>query len=187
MRLRALGISALVIAASACAPGGAPKSDASAAPAEKPAEKHSVVTRTPDAAAGRSAFVLKGCVICHSINGVGGKAAPALDAHSDADPVDPVAFAARMWRGAAAMVELQNLELGYVIDLSPQDIVNISAFTAEREEQQKLKVDDIPKEIRDSLLDEKFWETEDWSEFLKKGQEGAGDPDDPAAPAPKKK
>ncbi|MBY0423431.1 MAG: hypothetical protein K2Q06_14080, partial [Parvularculaceae bacterium] len=87
--------------------------------------------------------------------------------------------AARMWRGAAAMVELQNLELGYVIDMSADDIVHLAAFTADADEQKKLKATDIPKEMRDSILDERFWESEDWSEFLKKGQEGKGEPEAP--------
>lgn len=148
-------------------------------PSQNPPEKHALVTRTPDAAAGRDLFVVKGCVMCHSVNGVGGKAAPALDADTEMDPIDPVAFAARMWRGAAAMVELQNLELGYVIDMSADDIVNLAAFTADSDEQKKLKATDIPQEMRDSILDQRFWETEDWSEFLKKGQEGKGDPEQP--------
>lgn len=146
---------------------------------QNPPEKHALVTRAPDAAAGRDLFVVKGCVMCHSVNGVGGKAAPALDADTEMDPIDPVEFAARMWRGAAAMVELQNLELGYVIDMSADDIVNLAAFTADSDEQKKLNATDIPQEMRDSILDQRFWETEDWSEFLKKGQEGKGDPEQP--------
>lgn len=169
-----------VAALAACAPRTAKE----AAPAAAPAEKHPVVSRKPDAAAGRDLFVQKGCVMCHSVNGVGGKAAPPLDAVSNAEPFDPVAFAARMWRGAAAMVELQNLELGYVIDMSADDIVNLSAFAADADEQKKLKTTDVPKEIRDSILDERFWETEDWSEFLKRGQQGAGDPEGPTTDAP---
>lgn len=33
-----------------------------------------------DAAKGRELFASKGCVVCHSVNGVGGEDAPALDA-----------------------------------------------------------------------------------------------------------
>lgn len=133
-----------------------------------------------DAAAGRALFVQKGCVLCHSINGVGGKAAPALDVADDYVKPDPLAFAARMWRGAPAMVEFQSLELGYVIDLTGEDIANLAAFAASREEQKKLLDSAIPEPMRNQLLDERFWETEDWSEFLKEGQEGYGDPEPPA-------
>ncbi len=144
-----------------------------------------------DAAAGRDLFVQKGCVLCHSINGVGGKAGPALDAADDFVKADPLEFAARMWRGAPAMVEFQSLELGYVIDLSGVDIGHLAAFIAARDEQKKLLDSAIPEPMRNSLLDERFWETEDWSEFMKDGQEGYGDPQPPAsetaAPAPEPK
>ena len=39
-----------------------------------------IVRHSADAANGRDLFVSKGCVICHAVNGVSGKAAPALDA-----------------------------------------------------------------------------------------------------------
>lgn len=171
---RNLLLAASALALVACAPKAQNEP-----PSKDPPAKHELISRAPDAAAGRDLFVVKGCVMCHAVNGVGGKAAPALDAASEMEPIDPVEFAARMWRGAAAMVELQNLELGYVIDMSADDIVNLAAFTADSDEQKKLKATDIPQEMRDSILDQRFWETEDWSEFLKKGQEGAGDPEAP--------
>ncbi len=133
-----------------------------------------------DPAIGRALFVQKGCVLCHSINGVGGKAGPMLDAADDYVKADALEFAARIWRGAPAMVEFQSLELGYVIDLTGPDFANLAAFAASREEQKKLEEAAIPEPMRNSLLDERFWETEDWSEFLKDGQEGYGDPAPPA-------
>ncbi len=138
-----------------------------------------IVARTPDAAAGRNLFVEKGCVICHAVNGVGGKAAPALDAQTERDAIDPVAFAARMWRGAPAMVELQGLELGYTIWLTGDEINNLAAFAADAGEQKKLTAESVPAELRDSFLDEQFWEVEDWDGFLKDGQDGAGEPEPP--------
>lgn len=132
-----------------------------------------------DAATGRELFVQKGCVLCHSINGAGGKAAPVLDAADDFVKPDPLDFAARIWRGAPAMVEFQSLELGYVIDLSGEDIAHLAAFVASREEQKKLVESSIPEPMRNSLLDERYWETEDWSEFMANGQEGYGDPQPP--------
>ena len=124
------------------------------------------------AEAGRAAFVEKGCVMCHSINGVGGKAAPSLDAEVGGPGIDPLDFAARMWSGAPAMIELQSIELGYSVSLSGQDIADLAAFTASINEQRKLSADQIPEGMRDSLLDERFWEMEDWDDFLKKGREG---------------
>jgi mono/diheme cytochrome c family protein len=137
------------------------------------------VDRELDSAKGRELFVSKGCVICHSANGVGGKAATPFDAEVGAPPIDPLDFAARMWRGAPAMIELQGIELGYTIDVAADDIAHLSAFAADREEQKKLTADQLPPETRDSLLDERFWEVEDWDEFLKSGQEGMGEPEPP--------
>ena len=70
-----------------------------------------------DAAQGRLLFASKGCVVCHSINGVGGQDAPMLDAEFMDLPMNPFEFAARMWRGAGAMVALQQDELGGQIEL----------------------------------------------------------------------
>lgn len=129
-----------------------------------------MVTRDVDPVGGKMLFVDKGCVICHSVNGVGGKAAPALDAEIGAPAVDPLDFAARMWRGAPAMIELQSIELGYTIYLTADDIADIASFAADREAQKTLTIDDLPETIRNGLLDERFWETENWDEFLRNGQ-----------------
>ncbi|MFN3958937.1 MAG: c-type cytochrome [Parvularculaceae bacterium] len=171
--MRSLLLTAAVLALAACAraPEGALKADTEAVAAG-------------DAAKGRELFVQKGCVLCHSINGVGGKAGPALDVADDFVKPDPLGFAARMWRGAPAMVEFQSLELGYVIDLMGEDIGNLAAFAASRSEQKKLLDSAIPDPMRSSILDERFWETEDWSEFLKNGQEGYGDPEPPTGATP---
>lgn len=141
-----------------------------------------VARRVPDAAAGRALFVSKGCVICHSVNGVGGKAAPVLDAQVGESVVDPLDFAARIWRGAPAMIELQSVELGYAIDLTADEIANLAGFAADAAEQKKLTIDQLPEGMRDSLLDERFWEVEDWDEFLRNGQEGYGEPRAPTEP-----
>lgn len=154
----------------------------------KAPDADSAVVHAGDATKGRALFVEKGCVLCHAINGVGGKAAPALDAPDPYVRPDPLEFAARMWRGAPAMVEFQSVELGYVIDLSADDIAHLATFAASRDEQKLLLDEAVPGPMRDSLLDERYWETEDWSEFMANGQEGMGDPiddgeGDEAAPA----
>ena len=132
-----------------------------------------------ESAAGRASFVQQGCVMCHSVNGVGGKAAPALDAEIGAPEVDPLDFAARMWSGAPAMIELQSIELGYTISLTGKDIADIAAFSGDIDEQKRLSADQIPAGMRDSLLDQRFWEMEDWDDFLRKGEEGYGEPETP--------
>jgi hypothetical protein len=162
----ALALLAAVFGAVAC---GAPNAGDTQSAASQ-------VQRTGDAEKGRRLFAEKGCVICHSVNGVGGKAAPPLDAQTEYDVADPVGFASRMWRGAPAMIELQSLELGYSIWLDPQEMVDLAVFAADAAEQKKLTLSDIDQDLADSFLDERFWEVEDWSDFLESGQEGRGDP-----------
>lgn len=145
------------------------------------------IVRVPSAPNGRALFVDKGCVLCHSINGVGGKAATPLDAQTEFDTNDPVEFAARMWRGAPAMVELQSLELGYTIWLEAEDIVDLAALTADAAEQKKLTNGAIPEGMRDALLDQRFWEFEDWDGFLKEGQEGFNEPRENNAESPEER
>lgn len=142
--------------------------------AESADEVHGVevVRRELNSHNGRILFVQKGCVICHSVNGVGGKAAPALDAEIGGPPIDPLDFAARMWLGAPAMIELQSVELGYTISLTADDIANLAAFAGDVEEQKQLTIEEVPEMIQDSMLDERFWEMEDWTDFFRKGQEG---------------
>ena len=107
-----------------------------------------------DADRGRQLFVIKGCVICHAINDVGGKAGPALDAESTGPYVDIFDFAARMWRGAAAMVVLQEMEFGYQIDLTGEELADIAIFVADETAQSKFTERDIPEFIKDWMTDE---------------------------------
>jgi mono/diheme cytochrome c family protein len=169
MTIRILGLLGVgAIALTACGPQQA----------ATPVASEGQIEHLGDAALGRALFVQKGCVICHSVNGTGGKAAPPLDVADPLVRADPLDFSARMWRGAPAMVEFQSVELGYVIDLSADDIAHLAAFNASRAEQALFDSAQIPGPMRDSLLDERFWEYEDWTDFFKSGQEEY----DPAAP-----
>ncbi|MEZ5891769.1 MAG: c-type cytochrome [Parvularculaceae bacterium] len=141
-----------------------------------------MVAHALDAEAGRALFIEKGCVICHSVNGVGGKAAPALDAEIGDQAVDPLDFAARMWRGAPAMIELQSVELGYTIYLTADDISNIAAFASDRDIQKTVTLDSLPETTRNGLLDERFWELENWDDYLRSGREGEFDEDGAVEP-----
>lgn len=102
---------------------------------------------TMDSARGRRLFVNRGCIVCHEVNRVGGGIGPSLDASTTLPYVSPFEFAARMWRGAGAMIELQEQKFGYVIELSGQDLADITAFAHDRAEQSKLSERDIPPEI----------------------------------------
>lgn len=103
-----------------------------------------------DAARGRKLFASKGCVVCHSINGVGGDALP-LGAATMSLPMNPFEFAARMWRGAEAMVMLQREELGEPIALTGQELADIIAFVHDAEEQKKFNEADIPHQMEDLM------------------------------------
>jgi len=119
---------------------------------------------------GRILFITTGCVICHQVNDVGGTAAPQLDRPLSQASVDPLAFSARMWRGASAMSALQSIELGYVIELDGQDIADLAAFAASSEERLLLTLDSVPAAMQDWFLNSPYWRTDGWSEYRKRGE-----------------
>jgi hypothetical protein len=112
-----------------------------------------VVMPPMDPERGRHLFVEKGCIACHSVNGVGGDLGPALDAADMPRPMNAFEFAARMWRGAEAMTALQKDLLGEVISLDGQDLADLVAFAHDAEEQAKLTEDQIPEHYH-SLIGE---------------------------------
>lgn len=114
-------------------------------------------------AEGRLLFASKGCVVCHSINGVGGVDASMLDAEFLELPMNPFDFAARMWRGAPYMIEAQENELGAQIELTGEELGNIIAFVHDADEQTRFTEDDIPDQIREMM------------EHLEEEEEGAHD------------
>ena len=107
-----------------------------------------------DAARGRALFVSKGCVACHAINEVGGTSAPPLDAEGAPGEVDPLDFVARMWRGAEAMIFMQQQELGEQLDLTGRELADIIAFVHDPEERQKFSEADVPPTLRRMNRDE---------------------------------
>src|SRR5262249_2008234 len=74
---------------------------------------------------GRKLFAAKGCVVCHAVNGIGGQDAPALDASTMPGMTNPFDFVANMWRGAPAMIEMQQDELGAQIQFTGQELADI--------------------------------------------------------------
>jgi len=101
-----------------------------------------------DPARGRRLFLEKGCIACHSVNGVGGDLGPPLDAADMPRPMNAFEFAARMWRGAEAMTALQHDLLGEVIALDGQDLADLIAFAHDDAEQALLTEDQIPERYR---------------------------------------
>ena len=104
-----------------------------------------------DASNGRLLFASKACVVCHSVNGVGGEDAPMLDAEFMDQPMNPFEFAANMWRGAETMVMMQREELGDVIEISGQELADIIAFVHDPQEQAKFTIADIPEDIQELM------------------------------------
>lgn len=104
-----------------------------------------------DSGRGRVLFLEKGCVACHAVNGVGGDVGPTLDAADMPEPMNAFEFAARMWRGAAAMTAMQEAQFGEVVALDGQELADIIAFAHDEAEQSKLTAEQIPKRYRDAL------------------------------------
>ena len=96
---------------------------------------------------GRLLFGSKGCVVCHSINGIGGEDAVEFSAEWMEPPMNAFQFAANMWRGAPAMIMMQEEELGEQIELTGEELAAIIAFVHDAEEQKLFSKDDIPEEI----------------------------------------
>jgi mono/diheme cytochrome c family protein len=100
---------------------------------------------------GKGLFASKGCVVCHSINGVGGEDAPKLDASTMAPQMNPFDFFAKMWRGAAPMIMMQMHEIGHQIEFTGQDLADIVAFVHNAQIQKSFTEDDIPPEIKEHM------------------------------------
>lgn len=100
---------------------------------------------------GKHLFAERGCVLCHSVNNVGGTEAPNLDAANQPDGMDPFAFFARMWRGAIPMVALQMHDLGYQVDFGGQDLADIMAFVYDARAQESFTEADLPPKIKEMI------------------------------------
>lgn len=123
--------------------------------AEQP--RMSVVMPIIDAKRGRRLFVTKGCFICHSVNGVGGKAAPALDATSQSRTIDVLGFIARLWRGAPLMFELQSMELGYRIEFTANEFADLAGFVDDAKAQEGFSRREIPEVVQEWMVDTAWW------------------------------
>lgn len=144
--------------------GGSLASAAETAPQLVQRQAQDIVVPAVDALRGRRLFVMKGCVTCHAVKQVGGKAAPALDAPEGSTSVHLLDFAARMWAGASAMQELQAIELGYRVELTGDEIGDLAAFAADPAAQEGFSIDEVPDLLKDWFIDEPYWEQGEWPE-----------------------
>ena len=88
---------------------------------------------------GMELFAEKGCVACHSINGVGGHDATSLDAHEmeGNGMMNPFDFSAKMWQMAPAMIAAQEEALGEQILFTGDELADIIAFVHDDAQQHK--------------------------------------------------
>ena len=84
---------------------------------------------------GKKVFVSKGCVACHSINGVGGHDATSMDAHKLKGLMNPFDFAAKMWNHAPAMIAAQEGAFGEQLYFTGEELADIIAFIHDDEAQ----------------------------------------------------
>lgn len=110
-----------------------------------------LVVPTMDSQRGAVAFIDKGCIVCHAVNDVGGEVGPSFNAGDMPQPMNAFEFAARMWRGAPAMAQMQEDLLGEMIALDGQELADIVAFVHDEDAQMKVTADDIPAEFRGLL------------------------------------
>jgi mono/diheme cytochrome c family protein len=131
-------------------------------------QRKSIVVPLVDTERGRRLFVTKGCVICHSVGGVGGRAAPALDAKGRSSTIDILEFVVRMWRGAPIMFMLQEMELGYRVELNPAEIADLAGFVSDAGVQRGFSLEEVPEALREWMVNERYWENEptDWRDKL---------------------
>ncbi len=100
---------------------------------------------------GRKVFVSKGCVTCHSINGVGGEDAPAMDDHTKEPLVNPFAFAAKMWDHASGMIAAQKDELGGQLNFTGRELADITAFIHDEDAQRNFGEKDLTPKIKEMM------------------------------------
>jgi mono/diheme cytochrome c family protein len=144
-------LAALLVGGGALADPGEQSGTAEQNGAEDPVQ---LAIPDADPARGRELFVAKGCIACHAINELGGTSAPPLDAEAMADVPDAFEFVARMWRGAEAMIFMQQQSLGEQLDFTGQELADIIAFVQDPEEQGRFSEADVPPQYRRRLRSE---------------------------------
>ncbi len=164
---RAIAVSIALTTSFLCVVPAASSEPTSNSSATVPQRK-SIVVPLVDSERGRRLYVTKGCVICHSVRGVGGRAGPALDAKGQSSTIDILDFVARMWRGAPIMFMLQEMELGYRVELKPTEIADLAGFVSDAGVQRGFSLSEVPDMLREWMVNERDWENEptDWRDKL---------------------
>ena len=124
----------------------------SSASADSAQPSSGLVLPKMDSKRGRELYVNKGCVACHSINGVGGADAAPLDAAAMDPAMNPFEFFARMWLGTKPMIAMQENRMGQQVELNAQELADIVAFIHDPEMQKSFSAAEIPHDI-DELME----------------------------------
>jgi len=96
---------------------------------------------------GRALFANKGCVVCHSINGVGGFDAAPLDASTMDPEKNPFEFFARMLAAMSPMIAMQEDRLGHQVELDAGELGDLVAFVYDEATQKSFSEKDIPEDM----------------------------------------
>ena len=107
-----------------------------------------IVLPAMNAQTGKMLFASKGCVICHQVNGVGGKDGGALDNKAMTAAVSPFDFFAKMWLGADKMIIMQKKELGATTDFTGQELADIIGFLHDPNLVKTFSDKDIPEAVK---------------------------------------
>lgn len=97
---------------------------------------------------GMQLFTTKGCVACHSVNGIGGHVGPSLGASTMAPVMNPFDFVAKMWSKAPAMIRAQEEKLGQQVELTGDQLGDLVAFAHDDAQQQKLTKAMVPTDFK---------------------------------------
>lgn len=100
---------------------------------------------------GKALFASKGCVVCHSINGVGGIDAAPLDASSMDPAGNPFEFFARMLTAMTPMTAMQEDRLGHQVELDAAELGNLVAFIHDEATQESFSTKDVPADIQELI------------------------------------
>ena len=138
---RVLGAAALGVLATTTVPAPATAGETQ----DQAAAATRLLMPSLDSARGMELFVQKGCATCHSVNGVGGEDAAALDAHDMDRFMNPFDLAARMWSMATIMIPAQQDELGAQIEFTGDELGDIIAFLHDDAQQHQFTGDYVRK------------------------------------------
>jgi hypothetical protein len=71
-------------------------------------------------------------------------------------------------RPAPIMLMLQEMELGYRVELNPAEIADLAGFVSDAGVQRGFSLSEVPEMLREWMVNERYWENEpiDWRERM---------------------